>query len=397
MSQKVYALLLNGINILLPVLTVPIVTSRLGLEVYADFVISNVLYQLIISVTSSASLNFFIREFGRAESKDGDHQKILLTNIFSFQFYSFVLALIIYIFLGLFFDVYFWGHVIFGLSLLSILFNVEWFFYARQDFKTIFIRALVIRGVTLGLIFLFVKKSDDIDIYFIIMSVSVILYSYAGYHFSKLRIKKVYLSGYLLAFKNMKYFFFGSIVGIFYQFVDQLIVAMFSSKESLSIYNIIKQITNGLTTLPVTLIKYNMPAAIREYRTSGYHMFIKRSILFFLPLLTLISFTSFMLVDYIISFLVREKIEVLLDYKIFISLMIFFTSCAVFVDSHISIPSDRERITVTANISAVIVMLVVIFNFIQTNGLVGALYSLLLAEMTCVLIMVLMVFTIKSR
>lgn len=396
MKQKIFALMLNGINIIFPVLTVPLVTMNLGLQIYSDFVLSNIVYQLIIAVTSGACLNYFIREYGRAESKGDISRTELLENIFSFQFYSLFLAFLIYFLSALFFNVYVFGHVIFAFSLFSILYNVEWYFYAKQNFKAIFIRAFILRGGALFLVYFFVDSPDDIDLYFIIMSVSMVLYSYSGYYASGLTMPKLSLSSYLITFRRMKYFFSGAVVGIFYQFVDQLIVSMFLPKENLSIYNILKQVTNGLTTLPVTLIRYNMPNAVRGYGLDYFGKFLKKSFFVFISFSVFISFLSFMFIDDILYFLVRDQFSILYEYKIFVASMIFLTSCAVFIDSHLNIPSDNEKITLVANITAVIVMLITISSFIESNGLVGAIYSLISAELTCVLAMFMLISRSKK-
>lgn len=62
-----------------------------------------------------------------------------------------------------------------GLYIISNLLDVTWYFYGKENFKLTVMRNTIVKVLSLVLILLLVKKSDDIGIYTLIMSGSMVL------------------------------------------------------------------------------------------------------------------------------------------------------------------------------------------------------------------------------
>lgn len=59
--------------------------------------------------------------------------------------------------------------------IVAVLFDISWFFQGIENFKIVVIRNLIVKIVSVVLIFLLVKEEKDIDIYILINSLSILL------------------------------------------------------------------------------------------------------------------------------------------------------------------------------------------------------------------------------
>lgn len=70
----------------------------------------------------------------------------------------------------------FWVNLITGFHIIAIFLSAEWFYQGREEYGAITIKNLIVKTVSLVLILLFVKDTDDIIIYAAIMIFSVLAY-----------------------------------------------------------------------------------------------------------------------------------------------------------------------------------------------------------------------------
>lgn len=64
---------------------------------------------------------------------------------------------------------------IYGIQVIAVIFDFSFFFQGLEDFKTIAIRTTILRILCLILIFIFVKDENDLGIYVLIYSLSILL------------------------------------------------------------------------------------------------------------------------------------------------------------------------------------------------------------------------------
>lgn len=167
--QASYQLLL----VILPIITVPIVSRALGpsgVGTY-NYISSNVSYFTLICGLGLA--NYGVREIAIARSNRYDCSKkfweLELYNVF-FSLATFI----VYIVFALFTKNKLL-YLIQGMVVLGSLFDITWFFSGLEDFKKITIRNFVIRLLSFLAIILFIHDKDDLVLYFIIQSVSILL------------------------------------------------------------------------------------------------------------------------------------------------------------------------------------------------------------------------------
>ena len=74
-----------------------------------------------------------------------------------------------------------------GLNIIFNIFNIDWFYQGIEEYKYIMYRSMIVKMISLGLLFLLVKTSDDYVQYAFISSIALGL----NYFFNILHIKKI--------------------------------------------------------------------------------------------------------------------------------------------------------------------------------------------------------------
>lgn len=70
----------------------------------------------------------------------------------------------------------FWVGFITGFHIISLFLNVEWFYQGKEEYGAITLKNFIVKVFSLILIFIFVKDTDDVVIYAVIMILSVLIY-----------------------------------------------------------------------------------------------------------------------------------------------------------------------------------------------------------------------------
>ena len=76
--------------------------------------------------------------------------------------------------------------VIVGLAIIFNVINVDWFYQGREEYGYITLRSLIIKSLSVITIFAFVKDSDDVVVYALILTLSNV----ANYLFNIIHIRK---------------------------------------------------------------------------------------------------------------------------------------------------------------------------------------------------------------
>ncbi|ELM3618568.1 hypothetical protein RYR54_004324, partial [Aeromonas sobria] len=163
--------ILNTIqNAVFPLITLPYVLQTVGPELYGKNLHAALFHQLFSFLFVLAINPYALRLFSNVMGVDKKiEEEKIFSRIVSFQFMMSSVATVIQLFviavLGLLTPLY--ALYIF-ITFFSFM-NVEWLFQAKQDYKTIFFRTLLLRSLALILLFLFVKNEHNFSQYNLIM------------------------------------------------------------------------------------------------------------------------------------------------------------------------------------------------------------------------------------
>ena len=160
---------------LFPLATVPYISRVLGVD---NIGIYSYTYSIVNCLMLFAMLgisNYGNREISKLRD-DKEKMSKMFFSIYGLQLISSLIILIIYTIFILFFcksykDIFILQYI----NLMSVCFDVSWFFFGLEKFKMTINRNIIIKFISLICIFLFVKTKNDLWIYTVIMGLGVLI------------------------------------------------------------------------------------------------------------------------------------------------------------------------------------------------------------------------------
>lgn len=169
-TNYIYNILYQLVKVVMPIIIVPYTMGHLGETTLgiSDFA-SNIASWFILFGTLGANV-YGNRQIARVRDNEEDRSRTFF-EIITMQIINMSIALFLYVAYTYFFVkenqiIY----VLHCLTIISSAFEITWFYYGVEDFKTVSIRNIIIKIVGVGLIMLFVKSPADLWLYVVINS-----------------------------------------------------------------------------------------------------------------------------------------------------------------------------------------------------------------------------------
>lgn len=167
--QASYQILL----IILPIITIPIVSKALGPEGIGTFNFINSIVAYFVLVAGGGITNYGIREISIVRN---DKEK-LSKKFWELAFFNLIFASITFVVYTAFslFSKNKAFFLVSSFTVLSCLFDISWFFSGIEDFKKITIRNFTVRIVSFILIIILIREPEDIYLYMLINAMSLLI------------------------------------------------------------------------------------------------------------------------------------------------------------------------------------------------------------------------------
>lgn len=132
------------------------------------------------------------------------------------------------------------------LYVLSVLFDVSWFFYGMEMFKLTTLRSLLSRGLLIVSVFVFVKDQNDLPVFTFLMAMSFLLEQLFLFPFVFRYVKRVRISwkdvwGHVAP--NLKLFIPLLALSV-YNWMDKLMLGFMVNNDSVAYYNYAESMIN---------------------------------------------------------------------------------------------------------------------------------------------------------
>lgn len=174
-----------------------------------------------------------------------------------------------------------------SLTIIALLFDLSWFFQGIEEFKLVVVRNILVKLVSILCIFVFVKEKDDIYVYILILSASILFGNLSFLVSIKKYIKKpvVQSKNLVLHLKNTVVFFIPQIAYTLYGSIDKLMIGIILKSNYDNGYydqahKIIMMATSAISGLNVvmrTRVSYlsskGSHEQIRYYMQKSYRLF----------------------------------------------------------------------------------------------------------------------------
>ena len=375
-------------NIAFPLITFPYVSRVLQVENYGKYTFSNSIVNYFCMLAALGITNYAIRE-GSIFREDEKNLSKFSNEVFTINILTMCLSLLLLLCLILLFPKLKDYRVLLLIQSSMIFFNtigVEWLFSIFEDFKYITIRSVFIQIISLVLLFVFVKDSDDYVIYALITtfssgSASIISFFYSKKHLKLNIVKKINFKKHI---KPMLVLFFNTLAITIYVNSDITILGVLKDNHVVGLYNvsarvytIIKQLLNAIVIVVLPRISLYLSQSkdqeFKEIVTSVFH---------YLIILILPTITGLFLMSKNIIYLVAGESYVDASYSLqILSVSIFFSLLASFITTGILLPKKKENKILNSTIIGALVNVVLNLLIIPFFSLNGAAFTTLIAEM----------------
>lgn len=160
--------------LILPLITTPYVSRVLGPEGVGINAYTNSIAQYFILLASLGISLYGNREIAYVRE---DSKKLTCTflEIQIVKTLTTVIAYIVFMFFLCWYTRYNYYLLLQSLNVVAVLFDISWLYMGLEDFKKTVIRNTLVKILSIILIFVFVKSSNDVGIYIFILAISTLL------------------------------------------------------------------------------------------------------------------------------------------------------------------------------------------------------------------------------
>ena len=253
-KNVVAKMILNILNVVLPLVTGPYIARTLDEILYANYNGAFAIVSWFVPLASFGIYNYGIRFISQVK-KDKQKTEKVFTSLFIMGCISSILVTIIYL-IYIFINpnnISISLYIILSIQIVANIFAVEWMNEAFESYGFILVKTMIVRLINVAGIFIYVKKPSDILKYALVTSTVVLVnnllsYLYIRKHISFTKISKDDL---IPLFKPLLIMLLMSNASLFYTSLDKLYLTYFSDNE---VYVTYYTLSNLLTGLVVSVI-----------------------------------------------------------------------------------------------------------------------------------------------
>lgn len=272
-----------------------------------------------------------------------------------------------------------------AIYVVAIVVNVNWFFWGTEEFKITVTRNLIIKFLTVGAIFLFVKSSQDAITYVFIMSLSLFISNASVIPF--LRKKIVFVRP---TFKEMQrhlkpnlVLFIPILATNIYKVIDKIMLGNMSNLAEVAFY----ENTEKLVQIPVALITalgtVMLPRISNLVSNNNFDessRYMRQSVLFSVGMTCSIGFGLMGISDNFVPLFFGDAFLKCIPLIHVLVPSCFFVGISNVIRTQYLIPLKRDGIYVKGIVYGTIVNFILNLLWLPEWGAIGATFSTLIAE-----------------
>ncbi|WP_294138771.1 flippase [uncultured Clostridium sp.] len=382
----IYNVIYQVFTFIIPLVSTPYISRVLGVD---NIGIYSYTYSLVYYFMLASMLG--INNYGAREiAKCSSDRKKLSQKFFSIYFLQLICNILMIIIFYNFIIFYNYDHkgilVIQSIFLISSAFDINWFFFGMEEFKITISRNVIIKILSLVLIFALVKSSNDLWLYTLIMSISTLISQVYLWIFIRKRVSfcKVSLKEIFSHLPQCLMLFIPVISYSVYRVMDKTMIGFFANTTELGYYESAEKIINIPISFVSALGTVMMPHIAKS---SDKELDNKFSSTFYLCYFFIIPMVLGLFViskDFTIMFFGEEFLKTA---NIIILLLptIVFGSMTNIIRSNYLIPKSKNKIYVMSTVIGAIINLMFNIILIKNYGAYGACIGTIAAEFSVLL------------
>lgn len=389
-KNYIYNLIYQILTIILPIITTPYLSRVLGADgigIYG-YTLSIVTYFTLIGALG-------ISKYGQREiayvQNDKENRSRVFWELNIIRIFTISITLLIFWLAFCLKGEYVTYYRILLLELIAVLLDITWFFQGIEDFKKVVIRNIIIKLISVILIFVLVKKSEDLIKYFYIYALS----NFLGNGTLWINIKK-YVRMVKINFRDLKKhikpmisLFIPQIATSIYTVLDKTMLGILENNISeVGYYEQSQKIIKIALTFVTTMSVVMLPRISNVYakgETEKIKEYMEKSFNFNWFLSIPIIFGIIAISKNFVPWFYGSGYEKIIGLLIYTSPIILFIAFSTTIGSQYLISVKKQNVqTIAVGIGAIVN---VILNFILIPKLksVGAVIATVIAEFLIVI------------
>lgn len=381
----IYNIIYQILILIIPLLCAPYLARTLGSDGIGTYSYAYSIVYYFMIFTLLGVENYGSRMIAK-NSNDIKKKSRTFFEIYAFQCLCGSLLLIFYLLFCIFLN--FQSKNVFLVEtffIVSALFDINWFFFGIEKFKATITRNIVVKLLSLVLIFVFVKGPNDLIKYAFIMSFSTFLSQILLFPFLKgeivfVRIHLSDLKKHIIP--NLKLFIPVIAVSIF-KMIDKVMIGSFSTMNEVGFYENAEKIIKVPISLISALGVVMMPRItnlLANNDSEKVRLYIDKSIKFINFLTFPMMFGIISISSLFIPFFYGSDFNKSSSVLIYLSLTIPILGWANVIRTQYLIPKEKDKTYIYSAIAGAVINVFINFLFIPKYGAIGACYGTVLSE-----------------
>ncbi len=252
LENSLWLMVLQVFNTIIPMVTIPYVTRILGASGYGTFSLA-LNWILYFQVLVEYGFGFWgARKVAMSEDDNElqhTYSRIITARLF-LLIVSFALMNIIYFFSGMQKEHYFCMVILF-LMVIGVAFQLTWLFQGKQDMKFIALVNAISRGISVLLVFILVRKENQVYLYCFLYSCTYIFSSiiglYVAYKKYSLKVKLADIKTSIVVIKEAWPLFISQAMSKILSGFGVTVLGVVASSSIIGIYSAIYKIPYAVT------------------------------------------------------------------------------------------------------------------------------------------------------
>lgn len=386
--QTIYQLL----TVITPLITSPYLSRVLGAEMLGIYSYTQSLVNYFVVFSMLGFVNYGTRTIALASQEDKERK---FCEIYYVQVLISMICLILYFLFCLFFENNYIYMILQSFFLVSCLFDVTWYFFGNEDYKTTVVRNIIIKILTVIAIIIFIKDVGDLKKYIFIMSFSTFMSQFSVWVVLKRNVKfhKVNIKNAVdMHLKNVIVLFLPYLAMTVYHLMDKTMLGVLStSTQSGFYYNSDKVVNVPLSVLNgLGIVMLSKVSALRKEESNDKEIekILNYSIYGISCLAIAFAFgIAGVSEDFVPLFFGEGYEECILLVNVFCA-VIFFKAISDIIRTQYFIPFKKEKkLTICVVIGAGVNLIanIILIKVVNLNALGATLATLLAEGVVCII------------
>lgn len=405
-KNQFFNMAMQVLNLLFPILAIPYTTRLFGPEILGEVNFANSVVQYFILIASAGIPIYATREIAKARDDSSLLRKKfkelailqIIFTVFSLLIYAIVIISIER------FRNYMYVYIFLGLQVLSYAFNFVWFLQGIEKYRYAAISTFISKLINVILIFTLLKTREDFYIYAFIVGITLVINAAINMlcsinllkHFKSEEKMNINYNSVKSHVYSIMVFFLSNVAIKVYTAMDQTMLGVLDSSESVAYYSMSIRLEKVVVTLITSMAVVMIPRISNSIKNNKLED-VKKYVSMSINIVYLIAIPAIFGVlaigeEIIPIFLGEEFLQSIGVFKLVSSLFIIIGLSNVF-GMQIMIPYGKEKkFTMILSVAAVLNFIVNLI-LIPKLSYYGATFATIFAELV---VTVWMYFEVKK-